>query len=57
MDENEVLEEEKKKNKDIEVITGNGKNLDISPVYNHVKIDKRDTQKNKNKKIIVPKSE
>ena len=47
-------EEEKKEKKDIEVVTGNGDNLDISPVYDHVKIDKPDVNRDKNKKIIIP---
>ena len=41
--------------KDIEVVTGNGDNLNISPVYNHVKIDKPERNKHKDKKIIIPK--
>ena len=54
--EKEKISEDIEQNKDIEVITGDGKNLDISPVYNHVKIDKPDVNREKNKKIIVPKS-
>ncbi len=51
-DDNEI----EKKNIDIEVITGDGKNLNISPVYNHVKVDKPDIKRNKKKDIIVPKT-
>lgn len=47
-------EDNDKENIDIEIVTGDGKNLEISPVYDHVKIDKHDHQ-NKNKKIIIPK--
>ena len=50
--------EEEKKNADIEIVSGDGKNLDISPVYDHIKID-RDQDKNDNdanKEIIIPKS-
>jgi hypothetical protein len=50
MDENK----EKDKSNDIEVVTGDGKNLDISAVYDHIKIDKPDTPKNKDKKIVIP---
>ena len=34
------VEEKKKRKNDIEIIKGNGKNLKISPVYDHIKIDK-----------------
>lgn len=40
-------------NEDIEVIEGDGKDLNISPVYNHIKLDKSNTDKNK--KIVIPK--
>ena len=42
--------DEKKK---IEVVTGNGSDLDISPVYNHIK-DVIPKKKNTKKDIIVP---
>lgn len=48
--------EEEEEKKDIEIVTGNGKDLHISPVYDHVKIDKPEMSNNKNKKIVVPKS-
>ena len=44
-------------NKNIEIISGNGENLNISPVYDHIKIDKPNNTKDKNKQIVVPKSE
>lgn len=47
-------EDNDKENIDMEIVTGDGKDLEISPVYDHVKIDKHDN-KNKNKKIIIPK--
>ena len=47
-------EETEKENIDIEIVTGDGKNLEISPVYDHVKIDKHE-HKDKNTKIIIPK--
>ena len=39
--------------KNIEVIPGDGSNLDISPVYNHIDIEKPKDDKEK-KKIIIP---
>ena len=39
--------------KDIKVVPGNGKDLDISPVYNHIDIEKPKNGKEK-KKIIIP---
>ncbi len=57
MDKNTYNQELNEKNeKDIEVITGDGENLNISPVYNHVKVDKPDINRKKDKKIIIPKS-
>ncbi len=47
---------EKEDIKDIEIITGNGKGLDISPAYDHIKMDKPTPTSNKNNKIVVPKS-
>ncbi len=52
----ESTDEENTNKKEIEVITGDGENLDISPVYSHIKIDKPDVNRNKNRKIIIPKS-
>lgn len=45
---------ENQKQKEIEIITGNGKDLDISPVYDHVIIDKPITSEKK-KNVIIPK--
>ena len=50
-DEENVEDEEKIEKKEIEVITGDG-NLDISPVYDHIDIEKPD-EKGK-KQIIIP---
>lgn len=44
---------ENKSNK-IEIVSGNGKNLNISPVYDHIDIEKPKDDKNK-KNIIIPK--
>jgi len=46
------MSEEKK---EIQVVTGNGKDLDISPVYNHIKINKP-TSREKKKDVVIPKS-
>lgn len=43
-----------KKNKKIEVISGNGDNLNISPVYDHIDIEKPKNDKEK-KNVVVPK--
>lgn len=39
--------------KEIKVVNGNGDELEISPVYDHLDIEKPDT--NKRKEIVVPK--
>ena len=41
--------------KDIEVITGDGKDLDISPVYNHIKSNIVHDNDGKKKDIVIPK--
>lgn len=40
--------------KEMEVVTGDGKDLDISPVYDHVIIDKP-VQSSQKKNVIIPK--
>ena len=40
-------------NKDIEIVSGDGKDLDISPVYDHIDIEKPKEKKD-DKKIIIP---
>lgn len=48
-------EEEKKKiPKKIEVIKGDGKNLDISPVYEHIKDTEPEPISKRPKNIIIP---
>lgn len=37
----------------IEIISGDGKDLNISPVYDHIDIE-RPSKKNDKKKIIIP---
>ena len=41
------------KQKKIEIVSGNGKDLDISPVYDHIDIERPKEYKEK-KKIIIP---
>ena len=41
------------KNKDIEVVSGGANDLNISPVYDHINIEKPKDSKKK-KKIIIP---
>lgn len=41
--------DEKKK---IEVVTGDGKDLDISPVYQHLEVEKPKEEKKEN--IVIP---
>ena len=50
------MSEEKNPKKEIEVVNGDGKDLTISPVYEHIKSD--DDQINENNKkqnIVIPK--
>ena len=54
-DENKEIEE--KINNDIEIIEGNGKDLDISPVYDHIKMDDTEKNNDKNQEIIIPKNQ
>ena len=46
-------EEEKKKNKDIDIVTGDGSDLNISHVYDHITLEKQ--EKKNNEEIIIPK--
>ena len=39
--------------KNIEVVSGNGDDLNISPVYDHIDIEKP-KEENKKKKVIIP---
>ena len=41
--------------KDIEIVTGDGKNLDISRVYDHIKMDNK-PEKKKKEDIVIPES-
>ena len=51
----EDVKKEKEK-KDIEDIYGDGKNIDISPVYEHLQSSKPKATKDKPKNIVVPKT-
>ncbi len=42
-----------KDKKDIKIVSGDGKDLDISPVSNHIPVSKPKINEN-NKKIIIP---
>ena len=43
---------------EIEVINGNGSEIDVSPVFEHLNVSKPKTkdESQKNKKIIIPKA-
>lgn len=41
-------------NSKIEIVSGNGKDLNISPVYDHIDIEKPKDEKEK-KNVIIPK--
>lgn len=46
--------DEDEKNKDIDVVTGDGTEIKISPVYDHIILDKPE-KKEKKEQIIIPK--
>ena len=45
---------EKEKKKEIEVVSGDGSNLDISPVYEYINAAKPKRKDKKPKNIVVP---
>ena len=47
------MSEEKEDKKEIEVVSGDGSNLDISPVYEHIEAVKPKNNK-KPKNVIIP---
>ena len=50
------MSEEKNPKKEIEVVNGDGKDLTISPVYEHIKSDDDQiNKKNKKQNIVIPK--
>lgn len=46
--------DEDEKNKDIDVVSGDGTEIEISPVYDHIILDKPE-KKDKKEKIVIPK--
>ena len=48
------MSEEKDDKKEIEVINGDGSNLDISPVYDNLDIAKPEDESNTKKNVIIP---
>lgn len=48
------MSEEKENKKEIEVVNGDGSNLDISPVYEHINAAKPKNKDNKPKNIVIP---
>lgn len=46
---------EKEEKKEIKVITGDGNDLNISPVYDHIKSDIEPDNNGKKKNIVIPK--
>lgn len=47
-------ENEKKDKKNIEVVSGDAEDLDISPVYTHIPVSKPKIDKKTDKKIVIP---
>ena len=47
-----IFVSEKSEKKEMEIITGDGENLDISPVYEHLEVEKPKQQKKEN--IVIP---
>ena len=48
------MAEEKEEKKEIEVVNGDGSNLDISPVYEHIEAVKPKNKDKKPKNIVIP---
>ena len=48
-------DEEKEEQRQIEVVTGDGSDLDISPVYEHLNAAKPKSIDKKEKDIVIPK--
>ena len=48
------MADEKQDKKQIEVVSGDGSNLDISPVYEHIDAAKPKNKDNKPKNIVIP---
>lgn len=48
------MSEEKQDKKEIEIVSGDGSNLDISPVYEHIDAAKPKNKDKKPKDIVIP---
>lgn len=48
------MSNEKENKKEIEIVNGDGSNLDISPVYEHIEAVKPKNKDNKPKNIVIP---
>ena len=48
------MSEEKQDKKEIDIVSGDGSNLDISPVYEHIAAAKPKNKNNKPKDIVIP---
>ena len=48
------MADEKENRKKIEIVSGDGSNLDISPVYEHIDAAKPKNKDNKPKNIVIP---
>lgn len=48
------MTDEKEDKKEIEIVTGDGSNLDISPVYEHIDAAKPKNKDKKPQNIIIP---
>lgn len=48
------MADEKKDKKEIEVVTGDGSDLDISPVYDHIDVAKPKRKDKKPENIVIP---
>ena len=42
------------KSKDLEIVPGDGKDLDISPVYDHIEIEKPNMDDKNKQNIVIP---
>ena len=45
-----------KEDKKLEVVSGDGSNLNISPVYDHLNVEKPKSRNQKPKNIVIPKT-
>ena len=48
------MSEEKEDKKEIEIVSGDGSNLDISPVYEHIDAAKPKSKDKKPTNIVIP---